>query len=145
MNHYNEPVNAVIVGCGRVGSYLARLLADRGDVVTVIDSQERAFDLAQQRLRLGDSKVKMILGTGVDEDVLRKAGAEQADAFIAVTNKDNTNIMAAQIAQHIFGVKKVVCRIYDPQRQAVYEQLGLDSICPTQEGALQIRRFFESG
>ncbi len=140
-----NPVHAVIVGCGRVGSNLARLLAERGDEVAVIDSREQAFDLAQQRLRLGDSNhVTMILGTGVDEDVLRKAGAESADAFIAVTNKDNTNIMAAQIARHIFGIKKVVCRIYDPQRQAVYEQLGLESICPTQAGALQIKRFFES-
>jgi trk system potassium uptake protein TrkA len=129
-----------------VGSNLARVFAERGDDVAVIDSQDRAFELAQQRLRLSDcSNVTMVLGTGIDEDVLRKAGVERADAFIAVTNKDNTNIMAAQIARHIFGVKKVVCRIYDPQRQAVYEQLGLDSICPTQEGALQIKRFFESG
>lgn len=139
-------MRAVIVGCGRVGSNLARVFAERGDDVAVIDSQDRAFELAQQRLRLSDcSNVTMVLGTGIDEDVLRKAGVERADAFIAVTNKDNTNIMAAQIARHIFGVKKVVCRIYDPQRQAVYEQLGLDSICPTQEGALQIKRFFESG
>jgi len=137
-------VQALIVGCGRVGSNLARLLAERGDDVTVIDSQERAFDLAHERLRLGDCNVRMVLGTGVDEDLLRKAGVEHADAFVAVTNKDNTNIMAAQIARHVFRVKTVICRIYDPARQAVYEQLGLDSICPTQLGALEIKRFFES-
>jgi trk system potassium uptake protein TrkA len=137
-------VQAVIVGCGRVGSNLARLLAQRGDQVTVIDSQEHAFELAQQRLQLNESNVKMVLGTGVDEDVLRKAGVEHADAFVAVTNKDNTNIMAAQIARHVFKVKKVVCRIYDPARQIVYDELGIDSVCPTQEGASQIKRFFES-
>jgi trk system potassium uptake protein TrkA len=137
-------VQAVIVGCGRVGSNLARLLAERGDQVTVIDSQEHAFELAQQRLRLNESKVKMVLGTGVDEDLLRKAGVEHADVFVAVTNKDNTNIMAAQIARQVFKVKKVVCRIYDPARRIVYDELGIDSVCPTQEGAIQIKRFFES-
>jgi trk system potassium uptake protein TrkA len=137
-------VQAVIVGCGRVGSNLARVLAQRGDQVTVIDSQEHAFELAQQRLRLNESKVKMVLGTGVDEDLLRKAGVEHADVFVAVTNKDNTNIMAAQIARHVFKVKKVVCRIYDPARQIVYDELGIDSVCPTLEGAIQIKRFFES-
>jgi trk system potassium uptake protein TrkA len=137
-------VQAVIVGCGRVGSNLARLLAERGDQVTVIDSQEHAFELAQQRLRLNESKVKMVLGTGVDEDLLRKAGVEHADVFVAVTNKDNTNIMAAQIARQVFKVKKVVCRIYDPARRIVYDELDIDSVCPTQEGAIQIKRFFES-
>src|SRR5207237_1000519 len=79
----------------------------------------------------------------VDEDILRGAGTERAEAFVAVTNADTTNIMAAQLAQHEFGVKKVICRIYDPARADVYAELGLETICPTTIGADKVKRFFE--
>ena len=72
-----------------------------------------------------------VVGTGIDEDVLRKAGIEHADAFIAVTNWDNTNVMAAQVAKEIFDVPRVICRIYDHLREEVYRELGLETICPT--------------
>jgi trk system potassium uptake protein TrkA len=128
----------VIVGCGRVGSSLARKLSEEGDNVTVIDSTEAAFN------RLGEDFVgEMIFGTAVDEDVLRRAGTEQAEAFVAVTNADTTNIMAAQLAQHVFGVKKVICRIYDPARADVYAELGLETVCPTTMGAEKVKRFFD--
>ena len=131
-------MRTVIVGCGRVGSALARQLSEEGDQVTVVDFNEAAFN------RLGeDFTGDMVFGTAVDEDVLRRAGADRAEAFVAVTNADTTNIMAAQLAQHLFKVKKVICRIYDPAQADVYEELGLETICPTTIGADKIKRFFE--
>jgi trk/ktr system potassium uptake protein len=131
-------MRTVIVGCGRVGSSLARQLSGEGDDVTVVDSTEAAFN------RLGEDFVgEMVFGTAVDEDVLRRAGTEQAEAFVAVTNADTTNIMAAQLAQHVFGVKKVICRIYDPARADVYAELGLETVCPTTMGAEKVKRFFD--
>jgi trk/ktr system potassium uptake protein len=131
-------MRTVIVGCGRVGSSLARQLSAEGDAVTVVDSTEAAFN------RLGENFVgEMVFGTAVDEDVLRRAGTDQAEAFVAVTNADTTNIMAAQLAQHVFGVKKVICRIYDPARADVYAELGLETVCPTTMGAEKVKRFFE--
>ncbi|HEY7342754.1 MAG TPA: NAD-binding protein, partial [Ktedonobacterales bacterium] len=80
-----------------------------------------------------------VIGDGTDEDVLMRAGIEDAQAFAAVTNGDNRNILAAQIAKHIFGVQKVICRIYDPIRQETYNALGLESISPTVVGAKLIK------
>lgn len=119
-------MKAVIMGCGRVGARVASLLDHTGNDVTVIDVDSRAF----QRLPAtfgGDT----IIGTGIDEDVLRRAGIEDADAFIAVSNGDNRNIMAAQVARLIFNVPEVVCRIYDPVREDTYRRLGLTTVCPT--------------
>jgi trk system potassium uptake protein TrkA len=119
-------VKAVIMGCGRVGARVASLLDHTGNEVSVIDVDSRAF----QRLPAtfdGDT----IIGTGIDEDVLRRAGIEDADAFIAVTNGDNRNIMAAQVARLVFNVPEVVCRIYDPVREDTYRRLGLTTVCPT--------------
>ena len=76
-----------------------------------------------------------LVGNGTDEDDLRRAGIEEADAFIAVTQGDNRNVMAAQIAKHVFDVPKVVCRIYDPLREELYNTLGLETISPTTVGA----------
>jgi trk/ktr system potassium uptake protein len=119
-------MKAVIMGCGRVGARVASLLDHTGNDVTVVDVDSRAF----QRLPAtfgGDT----IIGTGIDEDVLRRAGIEDADAFIAVSNGDNRNIMAAQVARLIFNVPEVVCRIYDPVREDTYRRLGLTTVCPT--------------
>lgn len=124
----------VILGCGRVGAYLARMLAAEGHQVTVIDRNSAAF------ARLGsDFAGDLVVGTGIDEDVLRRAGIEQAEAFVAVTNGDNTNVMAAQLARDVFGVPRVICRIYDPLREEIYRGLGLETICPTLWGATRIR------
>lgn len=131
-------MRTIIVGCGRVGSNLARLLSEEGDEVAVVDSSEAAFN------RLGeDFTGEMVFGSAVDEDILRRAGTDRAQAFVAVTNADTTNIMAAQLAQHEFGVKKVICRIYDPARADLYRELGLKTICPTTTGAQRVERFFE--
>ena len=120
----------IILGCGRVGATLANLLSKGNHEVVIIDQNGEAFD------RLGDDfNGQMIIGDGTDEDILKRAGIETADAFAAVTNGDNRNIMSAQIAKHIFSVPNVVCRIYDPIRQETYNRLGLKSISPTTVGA----------
>jgi trk system potassium uptake protein len=123
-------VNIVILGCGRVGAALAAKLDKAGHNVTIIDASSDSF----QRLdpEFGGEKV---VGNGTEEEILKRAGIEKADAFAAVTNGDNRNIMASQIAKEIFHVKKVVCRIYDPIRQTTYNMLGIDTICPTTIGA----------
>jgi trk system potassium uptake protein TrkA len=96
------------------------------NMLSVIDANNDAFQRLGAKFR-GES----ITGNGVDEDVLRRAGIATADAFIAVTNGDNRNIMASQIAKEIFQVKKVVCRIYDPLRQSTFKAPGLETVCPT--------------
>lgn len=126
----------VILGCGRVGSTLATMMDRAGHTVAIIDQSSEAF----QRLN-PEFSGETVLGNGVDEDVLIRAGIKNADAFAAVTNGDNRNIMASQIAKEIFRVKKVVCRIYDPIREETFHDLGLETICPTQVGA---QMFFEA-
>jgi trk system potassium uptake protein TrkA len=124
-------MNIVILGCGRVAAALTQLLISEGHQLTVIDQNSDAFN----RLGQDISEVTTILGDGTDEDVLRRAGIEQADAFVALTNGDNRNILASQVARDTFGVPKVMCRIYDPIRQETYNEMGLESICPTVVGA----------
>jgi len=119
--------NIVIMGCGRVGGKLASMFDAAGHKVTVLDVDAYSF----RRLPPTFSGTALI-GNGTDEDMLRKAGIETADAFIALTQGDNRNVMAAQIAKHVFNVQRVICRIYDPLRKDIYEQLGLESISPTE-------------
>ncbi len=116
----------VILGCGRVGAALATQLEQAGHTVAIIDSSSDAFQRLSPKF-----KGERFVGNGVDEDVLKRAGIETADAFAAVTNGDNRNIMASQIAREIFHIKKVVCRIYDPLRESTFRELGLETICPT--------------
>jgi trk system potassium uptake protein TrkA len=124
----------LIVGCGRVGSALAKLLDADGHEVIVVDENPAAFK------RLGAKfKGHEVVGTGIDYDVLKRAGAATADGFIAVTNGDNRNIMAALIAQRMFKIKRIVARIYDPPRGQMYRELGVETVCPTTVGAKLIR------
>ncbi len=120
----------IILGCGRVGATLAQMMDQAGHKVTVIDYSNDSFHRLDQHFT-----GKTVIGDGIDEDVLKRAEIEQADVFVAVTNGDNRNIMASQIAKHIFHVRKVLCRIYDPTRTEIYRGLGLDVICPTIVGA----------
>ncbi len=116
----------VILGCGRVGSRIATMLDRMGHEVSIIDVKREAFN------RLPDDfGGQAVIGVGIDEDVLRNAGIEQADVFAAVTNGDNTNIMASQVAKDLFHVPRVIARIYDPLREETYHALGLETICPT--------------
>lgn len=116
----------IIMGCGRVGAHLATLLDAEGNDVTVLDLDAYAFRRLPRSFR-GTA----LLGNGIDQEALKRAGIEGADVFFALTQGDNRNIMASQIAKHIFNVPRVVCRIYDPLRQDMYSSLGLESISPT--------------
>lgn len=133
-------MRAIIVGCGRVGSTLARHLDSEGHQVSIVDLSMPAFN------RLGeDFSGNMVPGNGLDEQTLRRAGIEQADAFASVTNGDNRNLMMAQVAKEIFGVPRVITRVYDPIRAAVYKEMGLETICSTVIGAGIVHDFFVTG
>ena len=116
-------MHAIIVGCGRVGSTVARELERLGSEVVVIDRKPSAFR------RLGETfSGRMISGVGFDRDVLRSAGITADSAVMAVTNGDNSNILITRVAREMFGVKNVVARIYDPKRAAIYERLGISTV-----------------
>jgi trk system potassium uptake protein TrkA len=119
-------MKVVIMGCGRVGAQLAALLDSEGHKVAILDTDDYSF----QRLPSAFSG-RALLGNGTDEDILKRAGIEEADVFVAVTQGDNRNVMAAQIAKHMFNVPKVICRIYDPLRRELYSTLGLEAFSPT--------------
>ncbi len=112
-----------------------------GHDVVIIDQDPNMFSRAASRgVLTNDFKGNQVVGNGTDAEVLRRAGIEDADGFVAVTDGDNRNIMAAQVALHIFRVPRVVARIYDPERAEAYEKLGLHTICPTIEGAKHIEK-----
>ncbi len=116
----------VILGCGRVGSTLAKQMSGEGHDVVVLDQTSEAFR------RLGTKfRGQRLVGSGLDQDLLQRAGLDQAAVFVAVTQGDNTNIMAAQIAREVFSVGKVVARIYDPIRAQAYRELGITTLCTT--------------
>lgn len=115
-----------IMGCGRTGSQLATMLDAEGHEITVLDVNESSF----RRLPI-DFKGTALIGDGTNDEVLKKAGIQKTEAFVAVTQGDNRNIMAAQIAKHIFKVPKVLLRIYDPLRRELYTNLGLEAFSPT--------------
>jgi trk/ktr system potassium uptake protein len=116
-------VHIIVVGCGRVGSTLAFELVGAGHSVAVVDKRRESLD------RLGaDFSGSTIVGIGFDRDVLTSAGIERADAVAAVTSGDNSNILIARVARENFGIERVVARIYDPRRAAVYQRLGIDTV-----------------
>jgi trk system potassium uptake protein TrkA len=128
-------MNIIIMGCGRVGAQVASLMDAAKHKVTVLDVNTSSFS------RLPPSFGGMaLLGDATDEEVLRKAGITGADAFVAVTEGDNRNIMAGQIAKYVFHVPRVICRVYDPARSDVYDDLGLEAFSPTTVFADMIRK-----
>lgn len=128
------PMRYLIVGCGRVGSALAKLLDADGHEIIVVDENPAAFKRLGQKF-----KGHVVVGTGIDYDVLKRAGAATADGFVACTDGDNRNIMAALIAQRMFKIKRIVARIYDPPRGQMYRELGIETVVPTTIGAKLIR------
>jgi trk/ktr system potassium uptake protein len=121
-------MHVVICGCGRVGSGLARDLVTQGFDVSIIDESPDAFHL------LGDDfPGEFVVGRALDWDVLREAGIEDAIAFVACTDGDNTNIVIAQVAQKKYGIKCVVARVYDPLRAELFAQAGIRTVCPTRD------------
>ncbi len=116
----------IIAGCGKIGANLVKTLSNEGHDVVVIDPNEESF----AQLESGTNCLT-ITGMCIDEDVLKSAGIEHADALLAVTSDDNVNIMTAQIAKQLYHVPHVVTRIYDPDKDAVLRQMGLNTVCPT--------------
>jgi len=127
-------MRVIIMGCGRVGSELSNELVDDGHEVTVIDKNPEAFF----RYPPGDG-AKTVVGLGFDRDVLAEAGIDDADAFVAVSSGDNSNIVSARVALENFHVPKVVARIYDPRRADIYERLNIPTVATTRWGVKQIQ------
>jgi trk system potassium uptake protein TrkA len=119
-------VKLVIVGCGRVGAGLAEAFDNGGHQVVIIDLSTRAFDRLSEEF-----KGQAVRGDGTDEDVLRRAGAEGCDIFLALTEGDNRNVMAAQVAMEKLSVGKALAKINDPVRAAAYADLGIATVCRT--------------
>ena len=125
----------VIIGCGRLGASLANAISDKDASVMIVDRDERAFR------KLGTSYGGLTLtGDATDIAVLRSAEIERADTVVSVTNEDNTNIMVAQIARNVYHIPNVICRLYDPEREIVYKEFGIDTICPTVLSTREIDR-----
>lgn len=123
-------MKVIIMGCGRLGSRIAGILDRQGHHVTVIDANESAFR------RLGDSfGGDRVIGNGMDAATLERAGIESADAFMAITQGDNRNYFASQMAHEVYQVKRVLCRVYDPVREEIFRDLGLETFSPTSYGA----------
>ncbi|MFC1931831.1 potassium channel family protein [Chloroflexota bacterium] len=129
----------VIMGCGRVGAQLAALLDADGHTVTVLDIDTRSF----RRLKPTFGGTALV-GNGIDQEALKRANIEKADVFVALTQGDNRNVMAAQIAKYIFNVPRVICRIYDPLRRELYDALGLEAFSPTTIFAQLVREKIEN-
>ena len=123
-------MKAVVVGCGRVGSAVATTLAAGGWDVTCVDEDEGALT------RLGEWRGGFVVGHAMDLEVLERAGVagadERADAFVASTDGDNTNVVTGQVVQHRYAPACVVVRVLDPRRAAFYAERGLRTVCPTQ-------------
>jgi len=129
----------VIMGCGRVGARLASLMDVEGHEVTVLDNDTYSF----RRLPPSFGGTALF-GNGIDEEAQKKAGIEEADIFVALTQGDNRNVMSCQIAKHVFNVPRVMCRIYDPLREEMYSALGLETISPTKVFAQLLKEKIEN-
>ena len=132
-------MRVVVVGCGRVGAGLAAGLAQAGEVVAVVDKDPKAFE------RLGeDFTGQTVEGIGFDRDVLERAGAARADALVAVTGGDNSNVVAARVARDAYRVPRVIARIHDPRRAALYEELGVVTVSSTDWAMRKIRDYLST-
>lgn len=131
-------VYIVIIGCGRLGANIANALSNDEENVLIIDENRESF----KRLSPNFGGLT-IVGNGTDLEVLKEARLEDADVVIAVTNDDNVNIMVAQIARDVFQVEKVIARLYDSEREAVYQEFGIDTICPAVLSVKEIDKLLE--
>jgi len=123
-------MNVLIMGCGRLGARIGTKLDAAGHRVTVMDTNPTAF----RRLPPGFGGTQAV-GNGMDGPALERAGIREADAFFAVTQGDNRNYFASQMAREVYGVKRVLCRIYDPVREEIFRDMGLETFSPTRMGA----------
>lgn len=122
----NDSMQVIIIGCGKVGAKFAKVLYEEGHEVVIVSSDPKSFKNLSN-----DYDGLTITGVPIDQDVLKMAGIENADVLVAVTEDDNVNIMVCQVAKEIFKVPKVIARIYNPSREQVFHQFGLDTFCPT--------------
>jgi len=129
-------MKVVILGCSLVGAEVASWLDSDKNEVSIIDSKESSFSRLPKQF-----KGEKILGMGIDVPVLAQAGIEGADAFLGLTNSDNTNIMAAQLVKQRFKVPKIIIRVYDPERAKAFGEMGLNIICPTTIIAEKFKQF----
>ena len=132
-------MKVIIMGCGRVGAQLAGLLDADGHEVTILDND--AYSFRRLSPTFGGNA---LIGNGIDQEALKRAGIEEADVFVALTQGDNRNVMATQIAKHIFNVPRAICRIYDPLRQELYNTLGIETFSPTTIFAQMVKEKIES-
>ncbi|MEO8540007.1 MAG: TrkA family potassium uptake protein [bacterium] len=123
-------MKVIVMGCGRLGSRIATMLDSEGHHITVVDNNEAAFKRLASAFR-GDR----VVGNGMDTSTLERAGITDADAFFAVTQGDNRNYFASQMAREVYQVKRVLCRVYDPVREEIFRDLGLETFSPTSFGA----------
>lgn len=128
----------IIIGCGRLGASLANTLSDNNGNVLIMDTNHSSF----RRLASNFGGLSVV-GDGMDLNDLKNAQIQKASAVIAVTNHDNTNIMVAQLARDLFHVDKVIARLYDPERESVYQELGIETICPAVLSAKEVDKFLE--
>ena len=128
----------VVIGCGRLGASLANAISDKEASVMMVDRDEHAFR------KLGSAYGGLTMtGDATDIAVLRSAEIERADTVVSVTNDDNTNIMVAQIARNVYHIPNVICRLYDPEREIVYKEFDIDTICPTVLSTREIDRLLD--
>ncbi|MCK8825047.1 potassium channel family protein [Fuchsiella alkaliacetigena] len=125
----------LIVGCGKAGSYLANSLSKKGEEVVVIDKKESAFNNLTSEFT-GFT----LLGDATEFEILEEAKIEQADVVVATTTNDNVNSMIAQIAKEIFGISKVLARVFAPRREEIYRQMEIDTVCPTTLSVMEFER-----
>ena len=128
-----QPSYTVIAGCGRLGAGLADALSDAGESVLVVDRRKDAF-----RKLTPSFGGLTLLGDATDLDVMEEAQMKKATVLVCVTDDDNTNILVAQLARKLYGVERVIARLYDPDRECVYHELGIDTICPAVLSAQRI-------
>jgi len=129
-------MKVVILGCSKIGALLANWLVSQKHEVSVVDIDMGAFRRLDK-----ETHVRQVVGMGIDYDILKKAGIEKADAFVAVTNSDNTNLTAAQIARSKFNIPKVIARVRDPKRAKAFEEIGLNIMCPTIWASEELKTF----
>lgn len=129
----------IIIGCGRLGANLANTLSDQGTNVLIIDKDENSF----RKLSSSYGGLTLV-GDATDISVLKEADIEHSKVVVSVTNNDNTNIMVAQIAKESYNIPRVVCRLYDPERECVYHEFGIDTICPAILSAQEISKLLDS-
>ena len=123
-------MNVMIMGCGRVGARVAGILDERGHGVTVLDMSATAFNRLPEAF-----KGKKAIGNGMDGPILERFGIREMDAFFALTQGDNRNYFGSMMAKEVYAVKRVLCRVYDPVREQIFRELGLETFSPTSIGA----------